>query len=80
MNNHFRLNEYYNNHTEEIGPDIREGLTHSVQLAMMALEGAADLNDVSFKRIQAYGGSSGFQNVNWKDRTYKTVLEILMVC
>ncbi|XP_015110286.1 spermine oxidase isoform X2 [Diachasma alloeum] len=73
-----KINEYYGNHTEEITPDLRQGLTHAAKLAIMASEGAADLNDLSLKRTQEYVGARGYQAVNWKDRTYNTVLEILM--
>ncbi|XP_015110287.1 spermine oxidase [Diachasma alloeum] len=73
-----KLNEYYNNHTEEIAPNLRKGLTHALKLTIMAAEGAADLNDVDVKKAQAYKGSGGYLVVNWKDRSYHTILDILM--
>ncbi|XP_011308731.1 spermine oxidase-like [Fopius arisanus] len=73
-----KLYEFYDNHTEEIPDDMRRSLTHAVRLVMMSSEGAADLNDLSLKKIFEYEGTGGYQLVNWKERTYHTVLEILM--
>lgn len=47
----------------------------------MVTDGGKDTwHDISAKGIRDYADCEGDSNINWKNQTYSTILDILMVC
>lgn len=46
----------------------------------MADDAAISWNEVSAVKVLNYPECEGDQVINWKERTYSTILDILMVC
>ncbi|XP_015127792.1 spermine oxidase [Diachasma alloeum] len=62
----------------EIDPKLHKPLTHSMELVMMAIVGAESSDDVSALGVKNAPACPGFGDLNWKERTYGTILDILM--
>lgn len=45
----------------------------------MGEEGGNDWNELDLQTIVDDPGASGYMNVNWKNRTYAMIFDILMV-
>lgn len=73
-----RFEEYYKNHPE-INAELHKPLLDMMSLGQMASDGADNWYKVSAKSLQDYPECEGDNNINWKNRTYSTILDILMV-
>ncbi|XP_057340413.1 uncharacterized protein LOC130677593 isoform X2 [Microplitis mediator] len=72
-----KLNEYFENHPE-ITADKRKPLLHFLDMCQMSDHAAASWHDVSAKGTKEYASCEGDQAINWRRRTYSTILDILM--
>ncbi|XP_063985811.1 uncharacterized protein LOC135166941 [Diachasmimorpha longicaudata] len=72
-----RLDEWFTKHPA-ITPELQKPLTHSMELEMTAIFGAEHSDDVSVVGVKNAPSCPGFRDLNWKERTYGTILEILM--
>ncbi|XP_014299343.1 spermine oxidase [Microplitis demolitor] len=72
-----KINEYFKNHSE-ITADLHQPLLHLLELLKMADDAAISWNEVSAVKVLNYPECEGDQVINWKERTYSTILDILM--
>ncbi|XP_011312430.1 peroxisomal N(1)-acetyl-spermine/spermidine oxidase-like [Fopius arisanus] len=72
-----RLTDWFGNHSE-IGNDLRQSLMENVQLTMMSAEGADDWYKVSVFGPRDSPACPGFDEINWKEKAYSTVFDILI--
>lgn len=63
----------------EITDDLKKPLLHLFNLVQGASDGSDDWNKISAKSFKNYLECEGDQSINWKERTYSTILDILMV-
>lgn len=63
----------------EVSPEQKKPIINMLNRADMGLEGAHDWHDVSANRLKDYDGVKGDMQVNWKDKGYSTILDVLMV-
>ncbi|XP_014295470.1 uncharacterized protein LOC103569609 [Microplitis demolitor] len=71
-----KFNEYFKNHPE-ITADKHRSLLHLLNMMEMANDAAASWHDVSAKGLKEYGVCEGDQLINWRRRTYSTIIDIL---
>ncbi|XP_011312418.1 spermine oxidase [Fopius arisanus] len=72
-----RLNDFFGEHPE-IQAKFHKPLTHSIELVMMAIVGAESADDVSALGVKNSPPCFGWRDLNWKEKTYSTILDILM--
>ncbi|CAD6234013.1 GSCOCG00007476001-RA-CDS [Cotesia congregata] len=72
-----KINEYFKSHPE-ISADKHKPLMESLNSAQMTMDGAKNWHEVSAKGFKDYADCEGDQLINWKHRTYSTILDILM--
>lgn len=63
----------------EITTDQHKPLLHLLNLMLMVMEAAESWHEVSAIGERDYEECEGDQVNNWKERTYTTILDILMV-
>lgn len=73
-----RYTEYFNNHSD-IPEHLRKPLMRMLHQTQMASDGSVDLHQVSVKGTMEYF-EDGNTVINWKEKAYGTVFDILMVC
>lgn len=64
----------------EITPDKYEPLLHLFDMMQMVLEAGDTWHEISAIGTRDYDECEGDQAINWKERSYTTILDILMVC
>lgn len=74
-----RLMEFFKNH-QEIHANQHKPLLHLLDMVEMTNEAAPTWHNLSAKSVRDYPECEGEQAINWKERTYATILDILMVC
>ncbi|XP_057324213.1 spermine oxidase-like [Microplitis mediator] len=72
-----KLEEFFKTHPE-ITDDLKKPLLHYFNLIQGASDGSDDWNKISAKSYKSYLECEGDQSINWKERTYSTILDILM--
>ncbi|KAK0084924.1 hypothetical protein PV325_006126 [Microctonus aethiopoides] len=72
-----KFEEYYKNHPE-INVELHKPLRDMMNLGQMASDAADNWYEVSAKSLQDYPECEGDNNINWKNQTYSTILDILM--
>ncbi|KAK0162744.1 hypothetical protein PV327_006496 [Microctonus hyperodae] len=69
--------KYFEEHSEV--RYLLKSLLYSFQLSEMVTDGGKNTwHDISAKGIRNYADCEGDSNINWKNRTYSTILDILM--
>lgn len=58
---------------------MRQPLLHSLELAKMVPAGAEDWHNLSMTELGVDPEVSGHPYVNWKERAYGTIFDVLMV-
>ncbi|XP_015127812.1 spermine oxidase [Diachasma alloeum] len=72
-----KFKDWFEKHPE-ISANLRKPLLHNMELMTMAAEGADDWNKVSILGSTQAPACAGFNEINWKDRAYGTILDIMM--
>ncbi|XP_008543772.1 spermine oxidase-like [Microplitis demolitor] len=72
-----KLYEYFKNHPE-ITTDQYQPLLHSLNMMRMEEDAESDWYEISARAIRDFEGCEGDHEINWKNRTYSTILDILM--
>ncbi|XP_015127867.1 spermine oxidase [Diachasma alloeum] len=72
-----RFNEWLKTHPE-INDELRKSLLHNVKLTTLSEEGADDWNKVSVFGSKDAPACLGFNEINWKERAYDTIFDIMM--
>lgn len=73
----FRLNKYFKDHPEL--KDKTEGISLLFDMMQMGNDAGDSWWEVSTTSISEFKDSPGDYMVNWKERGYGTILDILMV-
>ncbi|XP_044599468.1 protein anon-37Cs-like [Cotesia glomerata] len=71
------INKYVKAHPE-IPTSLYGPLMHFLNMLKMSEHGGATWNEVSAKGVRFYDNIPGDPVINWKERTYTTILDILM--
>ncbi|XP_044599467.1 spermine oxidase-like isoform X4 [Cotesia glomerata] len=72
-----KLDEYFKNHPE-ISADLQQPLKNFLDLLDMIHDAGKNWHEISAKGSLQYEETEGDQAINWKERTYGTILDILM--
>ncbi|KAK0099065.1 hypothetical protein PV326_008379 [Microctonus aethiopoides] len=72
-----KMDKFFKAH-KEISPDLYDSLRYMTNLGQMASDGADNWYEVSAKGLRDYAICDGDNSINWKNRTYSTILDILM--
>ncbi|CAG5108328.1 Similar to SMOX: Spermine oxidase (Homo sapiens) [Cotesia congregata] len=72
-----KLMEFFKNN-EEIPANKHKPLLHLLDMVEMTNEAAPSWHNLSAKNVRDYPECEGDQAINWKERTYATILDILM--
>ncbi|XP_034936671.1 LOW QUALITY PROTEIN: uncharacterized protein [Chelonus insularis] len=72
-----KFNEYFQNHPE-ITPEQQKAILWFMNLFQLALHSAPDWHLLPLKQLAKSSDCKGDQGINWKNRTYSTILDILM--
>ncbi|XP_044598193.1 spermine oxidase-like [Cotesia glomerata] len=72
-----KFHEYVKDHPE-ISADKYEPLLHLFDLMQMVLEAGDTWHEISAIGVRDYDECEGDQAINWKERSYTTILDILM--
>lgn len=59
---------------------LQKSLLNMLNLMKMASDGANSWYEVSAKKLRDYPDCEGDSVINWKNKTYSTILDVLMVC
>ncbi|XP_053595543.1 spermine oxidase [Microplitis demolitor] len=72
-----QFNRYFKKHPE-ITPDLHKPLLHLLDLLTLISGAGKTWHEISLKGPKDYDYSEGDQLINWKERSYTTILDILM--
>ncbi|XP_012285635.1 spermine oxidase [Orussus abietinus] len=69
--------DYFKEHPE-INSDLSQGLLYMFELMELTLDSADNWTDISLQTYGEYWPCTGSQLYGWKEKTYATILDILM--
>ncbi|KAK0159142.1 hypothetical protein PV328_010064 [Microctonus aethiopoides] len=72
-----KFNENFKNEPE-MNASLQKSLLNMLNLMKMASDGANSWYDLSAKKLRDYPDCEGDSVINWKNRTYSTILDVLM--
>lgn len=64
----------------EINEELQKELLNAAEKLELSSDAADSWDQLSMKGFVEYDDGEGLHNVNWKERGYSTILDVLMVC